>query len=332
MLVRAKIAELEVYLPERTVANEVLENRIFTPQGHLQPGTLERLFGIRQRHFAAPEEQVSDLAAKAAKPIVEQVGQSNIDLLIFAAACSDLIEPATCNIVQHKLGLSCPAFDLKNACNSFVNAIMTASALIQTGQYQRILIVNGEKLSDAIQYDLPNEAALKRHLAAYSLGDAGSAALITASSDESGIYFQKIHSNGAHWELCTIPGGGSMHPHDIAKNYLEGQTMTLKKVLAAELEVFFETCLQTSGWQKTEIRHWFTHQVSADSFHTIADVTGLPLTACEQVFAHCGNTAAAAIPLSIRARLNRNELQKGDKIAVIGLAAGVSISVQFMIW
>jgi 3-oxoacyl-(acyl-carrier-protein) synthase III len=332
MLLRAKIAELEVYLPEMTVANEVLEKRIHTPQGSIQPGTLERLFGIRQRHFAAPDEQVSDLAVKAAQPIVNRVGQPNIDLLIFAAACSDLIEPATCNIVQHKLGLTCPAFDLKNACNSFVNAIMTTSALIQAGQYQSVLIVNGEKLSDAIQYDLPDEAALKRHLAAYSLGDAGAAALITASSDESGLYFQKMHTNGAHWELCTIPGGGSMHPHDGAKNYLEGQTLTLKKVLAAELDVFFEKCLAESGWKRSEIKHLFTHQVSADSFKVIAEVTGLPLESCEQVFEQFGNAAAASIPLAIRARLNRNELQKGDKIVLIGLAAGVSISVQFMVW
>jgi len=123
-----------------------------------------------------------------------------------------------------------------------------------------------------------------------------------------------------------------MYPHDLDHYYFEGQTDALKTVLAEEASVFFQSCLQEIGWDVHDIQHVFTHQVSAGTFRLIASMTGLNPASCEQVFAHFGNTAAASIPLAIHQRLQRGELQKGDKVVLLGLAAGVSVSVQLMIW
>ena len=329
---RTKIADISVYHPARIVPNTELELRLNARRRILPEGSLERLFGIRERRFAAADEQVSDLAAKAALPIVQRIGADRIECLIFAAACADLIEPATCNIVQHKLGLRCPAMDIKNACNSFTSALMTAGSLVASGMYKNVLVVNGEKLSDAIRFDIDTEEQLRRHLAAYSLGDAGAAALVTASDDDSGFHFQRFMTLGEHWELCTIKGGGSMFPHDPDQNYFEGHTDALKTVLADAATTFFLECLQEAGWRLSDIAHVFTHQVSAGTFRLIANRTGLDFDSCEQVFAHFGNTAAASIPLAIHQRLQRGALQKGDKVVLLGLAAGVSVSVQLIVW
>ncbi len=329
---KSKIADLSVYHPARIVTNQELEARLNAKGKLLAEGSLERLFGLRERRFAAAGEQVSDLAAQAARPIMERVGAERIGCLIFAAACADLIEPATANIVQHKLGLHCPAMDVKNACNSFTSGLMMASSLIAAGHYDSVLVVNGEKLSDAIRMDLDNKEQLCRHLAAYSLGDAGAAALVTASDDESGFQFQRFMTRGEHWQLCTIPGGGSMFPHDADKNYFEGQTDALKEVLAEAAAQFFHLCLQEAGWQPEGIQHFFTHQVSANTFQLIARLTQVNPACCEQVFTHFGNTAAASIPLAMHQRYRRGEIKKGDKVALLGLAAGVSVSVQLLVW
>lgn len=327
-MIRTKIAELSVYVPERVVTNQEIEQKV--PM--LPEGALYRLFGINERRFAAKDQQVSDLAAAAARPIVEKVGASNIEYLIFAAACADLIEPATANIVQHKLGLQCPAMDLKNACNSFTSALMTASSLISAGICKNVLVVNGEKLSDSIRFEFDHEAQLMEHLAAFSLGDAGAAVLLCPSEDEGGLYFQKFMTRGEHWELCTIQGGGSMFPHDMSKTYFQGQTAALKDVLTEITSTFFHQCLFESGWETTDIKHIFTHQVSVSTTRLIAERSRVALTAYEDIFPIYGNTAAASIPLAMHQRMSRGELQKGDRIVWLGLAAGVSVSVQLMIW
>ncbi|MFN0037063.1 MAG: 3-oxoacyl-ACP synthase III family protein [Saprospiraceae bacterium] len=329
---RAKISELSVYLPERVVSNQELEERVNAHGQMLPPGGLHRLFGIEARRFAALGQQVSDLAVAAAMPIVEKVGASNIGHLIFAAACADLIEPATCNIVQHKLGLHCPAMDIKNACNSFTTALMTASSLIAAGICDNVLVVNGEKLSDSIRFEFENQAQFAQHLAALSFGDAGAAALVSRSDDESGIYFQRFLTKGEHWELCTIKGGGSMYPHDASKTYFEGQTAALKDVLAETARTFFRECLADSDWRASEILHFFTHQVSVGTTRLIAQLTGVAPSAVEEVFSKYGNTAAASIPLAMHQRLQRGEIKKGERFALVGLAAGVSVSVQLGVW
>lgn len=329
---RAKISELSVYLPERVVSNAEIEARINVRSTLLPPGGLQRLFGIETRRYAASDQQVSDLATAAAQPIVDKVGASNIDFMIFAAACADLIEPATCNMVQHKLGLRCPAMDIKNACNSFTSALMTASSFIQAGMYNNILVVNGEKLSDAVRFDYADETQLVRHLAGLSLGDAGAAVLVSRSTDESGLCFQKFMTKGEHWELCTIKGGGSMYPHDADKNYFEGQTAELKEVLAKTAHAFFHECMIESEWEIDDIQHFFTHQVSIGTTRLIAQLTKIDPSKIEEVFPRYGNTAAASIPLAMHQRLCRGAIKKGDKIAWVGLAAGVSASVQLMSW
>lgn len=330
---KTKITDLHTYLPERVVPNDELE-ALLNRSGPLLPaGSLERLFGIRERRFAAPHEQTSDLAVAAARPLLEQHGTEEIDFLVFASACSDLIEPATCNIVQHKLGLRCPAMDVKNACNSFVTGLLVASGLIATGQCRRVLVVTGEKLSDAIRFQPDGADQLRRSLAAYSLGDAGAAALLSRSDDGNGIEYQRFMTVGEHWELCTIKGGGSLNPHSpVDVNYFEGQTAALREVIFNEGMTFVGQCLQEANWAPSDIQHLFTHQVSVGTFQAAAGAFGLRADDCEQVFVHCGNTAAASIPLAMHQALRDGRLQRGDRVALLGLAAGISLSVQLLTW
>jgi len=329
---RASIKHISSYLPERVVSNEEIEGRINKSEVWLPPGCLERLFGIQQRYYADDDQQTSDLAAFAASSIVTKVGEASVDCLIFASACSDVIEPATANIVQQKLGLTCPVMDIKNACNSFVNGIQVASSFVQSGVYKNVLIVNGEILHHAIRFDLAPDEDISRRLASYTFGDAGAAVLVSESNDESGMYYQKFKSNGEHWRLCTILGGGSLYPHDPDKYYFEGFTSELKNQLIEESKGMVEDALCATGWKATDIAHVFTHQVSMNTFDVVAQHAGVCKTKFRSIFQETGNTAAASIPLAMHRAVQNGNLRKGDKVLIIGLAAGVSISIQLMIW
>ena len=330
-MINFKIAALNTYLPERRVSNQELADRINKNQRQIPDGLIEHVFGIKERRFAAANEQVSDLAMKAAQPIVEKTGAKNIDYMIFAAACADLIEPATSNIIQYKLGLNCPVMDVKNACNSFVSGLHTASALIGAGMYKNVLIVTGEKLSDSIRYEFENKDQFKKSAAALSFGDAGAAALVTSSDSKEAI-FQRFKTVGKHWELCTIKGGGSMFPHDVSKNFFEGQTAKLKDVILTEARDFVRKCFAEAQCKPEEIAHVFTHQVSQDTFQAVAEATQIPIEKCANVFKKYGNAAAASIPLAMFEKIQNGQLKRGDKILILGLAAGVSVSFQILRW
>lgn len=326
-----KIKDIETFTPDRIVSNTEIEDALNKNQGiSIGSGIVKRLFGIESRRFAEESMQVSDMACHAARPILNR-NNEKIDLLIFAAACSDLIEPATSNIVQYKLGLDCPCMDIKNACNSFLNAVHTASAFIQSGVYKNILIVNGEKLSDAINFNIKSKDHLQRSLAAYSLGDAGVAMLLGPSPDETGIQYQKFYSNGSYWDLCTIQGGGSMHPHDPDKLYFEGQTHLMEGSFVKEVAPFVAKCFKEKGWTPESIDHLVTHQVSLKTFGNICNLIGVDLVKNINVFSRLGNIAAASIPTALAEGI-KHRFREGERIAVLGFAAGISASVQFIQW
>lgn len=327
---QAFIADLAVFLPERLVTNNEIESQINLNGEPFQEGMLKKLFGCEKRYFADENTQVSDLATLAGN-IIKNRTDHPIDLLIFAAASSDLIEPATANIVQQKMGLVCPVMDIKNACNSVVTAIEAASAFVSSGMYNNVLIVNGEKLSEVINFNPRNYEHMLECLSGYSLGDAGSAILIN-SIEGSPIHFQKSISWGEHWELCTVAGGGSRAFRDPSRYYFEGKTAGLRDVFLEKALPYVLERMNESDWEIEEIDCLITHQVSKSSTDKIASSIGIPLEKCMNTFEHYGNTAAAAIPLALHRAVTEKRIKKGDKVMIIGLAAGISASIQLITW
>ena len=135
---RARIAGVAVHLPERVMDNATVERRVAESSEGFRPprGLVHRLTGVTVRHLMPEDAQASDLAVAAAGKLLADTGTAteDVDLLLFAAASQDMCEPATAHIVAAKLGLTCPVMDVKNACNSVLNAVELAEALITAGR------------------------------------------------------------------------------------------------------------------------------------------------------------------------------------------------------
>lgn len=331
-MIKATVKLIEYYLPETIIDNHQIEERI---SNHSEigekSGILARLFGSKTRRFADSHTQVSDLACKAARQILEKTPKESIELLIFAAASSDLIEPATANIIQTKLGLTCPVMDVKNACNSFVSAMQVASAFIELGTYDNILIVNGEKLSEVIYYEPKSYDEYVKYLAGYTLGDAG-AAMLMGKGDSGHIIYQKFTSLGQYWNLCTVKGGGSIAYRDPLSYFFESDSKKLLDVFLDITHDFVIKALDAANWDIKTINHVVTHQISSTSTKTIAEGLGIDHEKFSCTFSRYGNIAAATIPIALSELIEQDKVKRGDKLMLIGFAAGVSLSVQLIEW
>jgi 3-oxoacyl-(acyl-carrier-protein) synthase III len=328
---KSTIKFLATYLPENEVVNLEIENKVKVNGESIGQGVLEKLFGSQTRRFAADGEQVSDIASKAGGKVIQANKDIVIDLLIFAAASADLIEPATANIIQSKLGLACPVMDIKNACNSFVSGIQVASAFIEAGIYNHVLIVCGEKLSEVINYTPKDSVHLKRCISGYTLGDAGAAMLI-GKNDGSKISYQKFKSWGEHWQLCTVKGGGSIAYRDFDSYYFESDSGELLKIFEQEGPKFVHDCLTEAGWKPEDLNCVVSHQISSATSSQIAKTIGISESRFVNTFSTYGNTAAATIPLALDDAIVKGKLKKGNKLMLLGLAAGISLSVQLIEW
>ena len=111
-------------------------------------GMLENLAGIRERRWWPHDVSFTDAAAMAgAKAIAEAgVDPSQIGLLIDTSVSRAYLEPSGAVAVHHSLGLPSSAlnFDLANACLGFVNGMQLAATMIDAGQIEYAIVVDGE--------------------------------------------------------------------------------------------------------------------------------------------------------------------------------------------
>ncbi|MEU0478400.1 ketoacyl-ACP synthase III [Streptosporangium sp. NPDC006013] len=313
---KARITGVATYLPERTMSSADVERRIegYVPYG----GVVERLTGIRRRHVARDDQQASDLAAEAARGL----DHSGVDLLVFASASQDMVEPATAHIVAAKLGLSCPVFDIKNACNSMLNGIQIAEALILSGAHRKVLVCSGEIPSRAIRWRVRDRAQFVDSFAGYTMSDTG-AAVIVAADMERGIFYRDFAADSTAWAIGTLPGGGSAHPRDPEYSYFRGDGRRLKEAFEMIGPDIFLNALKRTGLTWDDFAIVAVHQVALPYLRFLAQVLGIPADRLVVSLPEHGNCASTTLPL----QLALGGWRPGDRVALLGLGGGISTGV-----
>ena len=113
-----------------------------------RPGCSRSVAGIDERRWWPEDVTFADAAAMAG---AQAIAESGIDppgsaLLIDTSVCRDHLEPSKAVAVHHSSvwRSACLNFDLSNACLGFVNGMQLAATMIDSGQIEYALIVDGE--------------------------------------------------------------------------------------------------------------------------------------------------------------------------------------------
>lgn len=295
-------------------------------------GVIEAMSGIRERRVAADDEQCSDLAVAASRNALATAGvkPADVDLLVFAAAGQDLLEPATAHIVQAKLGTHCQVFDVKNACNSFLNGLQLAEALIMSGACRTALVTAGEINSRIASWSAANLTEFKQNFPGYTMGDAGAAAVLQAADIGKGIFLRRFFSHSQHWELTTVAYGGSMNPRNHEHGYLRANVRQLKSVFENMALPSLRQVMSDAQVSFLDFKRIFVHQVSLPYLYDTLEVAGIERAHVEVTVDYLGNMAAASIPVAIALAMERGDVGPGDRILCIGLASGISFGVMMI--
>jgi 3-oxoacyl-[acyl-carrier-protein] synthase-3 len=332
-IVSVGITGVGTYLPERTITSDDVEQRIIAASDGYKPipGIVHRMTGIDTRYEGADDQQSSDLAVEAARRLLADKGvrATDLDLLIFGSASQDLVEPATSHIVAAKLGATCPVFDVTNACNSFLNALQVAEALIQSGQYRKILICTGEMPSRAIRWKIKDFRQFVDSFPGYTLSDGGTAVLVEPVPT-GGIFYRSFNADSTKWDIGTLSGGGTMHPRDPEYSYFRGDGRRLKDAFHDLGVGIFEKALADTGLTWDDFSVICMHQVAMSYLEAAREEAGIPAGPVMVSLPAHGNLAAATLPLQLAHALEQGRCGPGDKVAMLGLAGGVSLGVFFM--
>lgn len=328
---QVRVVGIAAALPERVRTSREVEARIAaeSPGVRVRPGIIASRTGIVARRVAAEHEQCSDLAVRAARLALAQAGLTvdDVDLLVFAAASQDLIEPATAHIVQHKLGTQCQVLDVKNACNSFLNGLQVAEALVTTGAARHALVVTGEICSRAVRWHVRDAEEFRRFFPGWTMGDAGAAVVLAPAEDGRGIRLRQFAARSAHWPLATIPYGGSMHPRGDEYAYLHGDGPALKDAFVAHGPAILGAMLEGAGIGFDDIDHIFVHQVGVGYHTEMLTATGMPPDKVRGSVSEFGNIASATLPVAHALAVADGTVRSGDRVLWLGMASGISVGL-----
>lgn len=319
------------YIPERVITSEEIERKTGIPLG-----IIEKKTGIRERRYVKKGILPSDTATFAAKEALKDAGLSanDIDVVIQTATSHDVPEPATSNIIQHKLGAkNAYAFDLKNACAGFVNAIFLADIMISQKKAKNILIVSGEVISPYIDFKIKSIEELEYKLAGLTLGDGGGALIISETKDKKrGILHTESLTIGEYWELAVVWAGGSKYPRRADLMYFYSKAREINLLAIKVVPDIILKVLKKTGWEPKDVDIVFAHQASVKTIKKIAEKVNIPFERCYITAHKFGNTASASIPMGIADAYKKGILKRGDKVLIVAGASGFSASVMSVIF
>ncbi|MDG4766631.1 ketoacyl-ACP synthase III [Solwaraspora sp. WMMD406] len=327
---RIGITGIGASLPDRVLDTSELQDRIARTSAITLPGGLfARMTGISHRRVARDDEYASTLAVRAARQALTAADRrpDEVDLLLFASASRDLVEPATAHIVQAELGGRAHALDVTNACNSFLNGIDLARSAILAGRATRALVVTGETPTRVMRPTLTGLAQARTAFAGYTFGDGGAAVLVEPV-DRGGIVDVDTETRSEHWSVGGIFGGGSRHPRGDEHTYFHGDGHSLRSVFEQVGTAILDRVRHRTGWDWADYERVLVHQVSLPYLERFIEITGVPKDKLEVTVDELGNLASATLGVQL-ARVDAG-LRTGDRVLAIGLGGG--ISVMTMVW
>lgn len=342
----SRITGSAAWLPEKTLTIAEIGKRIKANSiSGLPTSLIGRTTGVEKVHVMDENMQASDLAVNAARKLFEQEAvhkamEEGIDLLIFASASQDMIEPATSHIVANKLRLHCPVMDVKNACNSLLNGIEVADSLIKSGKYHRVLVVSGECPSRGVRWKIEDRETYKHSFPGFTMSDAGAAVLV----ENAGLPFHgrdlglapaeiidsEFHAYSQHWDVGMLPTGGSYYPRGFDRTYFEIDGGRLFEAFLSVEPTHLTNVLERNNLTWDDFAMVAVHQVALPYLSVVCEFLGVNPEKVVPTIADHGNIASCTLPLQLQIGKEEGRIRPGDLVALVGLAGGISVGTMIV--
>lgn len=319
MTVYSKIIGTGSYLPERRVTNADLTAQLAAKGIETSDEWISSRSGISARHYAAVGQNSSDLGVEAAKRALEMAGKTpaDIDMVIVASSTPDFQGsfPSTACIVQRKLGMNnnSAAFDVQAVCSGFVYAVSTADAFIKAGMHKTVLVIGAEVFSRILNFEDRTTCVL--------FGD-GAGAVVMSASSEPGILATRLHADGTHADILSIPGHPEGGPAAANAGFLHMDGQAVFKLAVTVLEEVAGEVLEAAQMAPSDIDWLIPHQANIRIMKSTARKLGLPIERMVVTVDEHGNTSAASIPLALDIAVRDGRIKPGDNILMEGVGGG----------
>ncbi|MFN9849147.1 MAG: beta-ketoacyl-ACP synthase III [Alphaproteobacteria bacterium] len=315
-VVRSVVTGVGGYLPERVVTNAELSTRVDTTDEWIRERT-----GIHQRHQAADDQPVSDLAVEAARRALEAAGRTpaDVDLIIVATTTPDLTFPAVAAIVQRKLG--CPigiAFDVQAVCSGFVYALSVADGFVARNRAKCALVIGAETMTRLMDWTDRTTCVL--------FGDGAGAVVLEPGEGEGttadrGLLGLALRADGTKQDLLYVDGGVSTNRQTGYLRMLGNQVFRHAVVNISEAVT---AAAADAGVEVSDVDWFIPHQANQRILEGVAKRLGIDETKVISTVAIHANTSAASIPLALDHGIKDGRIKPGQLLLLEAMGGGLT--------
>lgn len=324
--ITAAITAVGKYVPDYTLTNKELESLVETNDEWIFTRT-----GIKERRILKDADKgTSYLAIKAAEDLIAKRGidPSEIDMVIIGTATPDMNVASTAVYVASEIGATNAfGYDLQAACSSFLYAMSTASAYIESGRYKKVLLIGADKMSSIVDYTDRTTCII--------FGDGAGAALFEPNEEGLGFQDEYLRGDAVGREFLRIEAGGSLKPTsqetlDNRQHFIKQEGKTVFKYAVSNMADASEKILKRNNLTNDDVDWLAPHQANQRIIEATARRINLDKSKVLQNIQNYGNTTSATLPLLLADF--ENQLKKGDNIIFAAFGGGFTWGAVYLKW
>jgi 3-oxoacyl-[acyl-carrier-protein] synthase-3 len=339
------------YIPEIEVDNiSFIENRFFFNDGSRIPSDneeviekFEEITGIRTRRYVQDDQSCSQIATIAGKRAIESAGvdPETIDIIIVAHNFGDVIKgsiqtdivPSLASRVKHELGIEnqfCIPYDLIFGCPGWVQGLIQAHMYIQLGEAKRCLVIGSEVLSRVVD---PSDRDTM------IFADGAGAAVIEGIEEDSkrGILAHAAVSHTKEERHFLNIGESFDRTENDQTKFIKMQGHKIYSYALTQVPKAMKFCMDKINLDINDLDKILIHQANEKMDEAIVKrlyrafgKREIPKDIMPMIIERLGNSSVATVPtlydLIMRGKLENHSLNKGDKILLASVGAGMNIN------
>jgi len=310
----AALASVAMAVPDRVVTNAAVAERA----GVTEQWILHRT-GVHERRNVSEGERLQDLATAAGREALAEarVAAEDMDLVLVATLAADELTPNAAPLVAHDLGATnAGAMDIGAACTGFLSALQLATAQVEGGRADNVLLIGADVLSRYVDPADRGTAAI--------FADGAGAAVVTPAANGTGRIGQILLR-------CDGSGAGSITASDRERIiHMQGHD-TFKAAVQRMSEASVEAA-ESAGLELADIDLFVYHQANARILAAVGERLGLDDARVVNSIDRYGNTSSATLPIALADACERGMLEPGMHVLLAAFGAGFTWGAGVIEW
>ena len=324
--ITAAIKGIHGWVPDYVLTNDELTTMVDTSDEWITTRT-----GIKERRILKGEDQgTSVIGVHAVRGLLEKTSTrpEEVDLIICATTTPDMLFPATANIIANQVGaVNAFSYDLQAACSGFLYALSTGAQFIETGKYQKIVIVGADKMSSIIDYEDRATCII--------FGDGGGAVLLEPSEQGYGVLDSILRSDGSGEPHLHMKAGGSRRPSshetiDQKQHFVYQEGAAVFKFAVINMAEVSARIMEKNHLKPDDILWLVPHQANKRIIDATASRMGITNGKVMLNIHRYGNTTSGTIPLCLFDY--ESDLKKGDNLILSAFGGGFTWGSVYVKW